>query len=246
VTNAATPPPEAPATSHKPVRKWRGFLKEYAVIVIGVLTALAAQQAAEWWHWQGEVEIAREALRAEMAATNRFYAMRIGFAPCAEQQEREASASLGSLERRDKPAGFLVFHHGLGTLLSDSEWQSQRASQVLTHFPRAELALMNRYYAQFPLTVGWLQEEGAAWSELSILQNPPTGLSPDGIARLRGQLDRTHRLEFLIRLSAYRMLTLGDRLGVARPQVPRSRVKGFCEIGDDKSEAGFLKAAAQP
>jgi hypothetical protein len=28
------------------------FLKEYAIIVIGVLTALAAEQAVEWLHWQ--------------------------------------------------------------------------------------------------------------------------------------------------------------------------------------------------
>ena len=31
----------------KPIRNWREFLKEYAIIVIGVLTALAAEQAAE-------------------------------------------------------------------------------------------------------------------------------------------------------------------------------------------------------
>ena len=45
----ALPSQEPPVEIHKPPRNWRGFLKEYAVIVIGVLTALAAQQAAEWW-----------------------------------------------------------------------------------------------------------------------------------------------------------------------------------------------------
>jgi hypothetical protein len=38
-----TPDPTPPAEIHKPKRNWRGFLKEYAVIVIGVLTALAAR-----------------------------------------------------------------------------------------------------------------------------------------------------------------------------------------------------------
>ena len=41
---APTEPPQEPPVE-KPKRNWRGFLKEYAVIVIGVLTALAAQQA---------------------------------------------------------------------------------------------------------------------------------------------------------------------------------------------------------
>jgi hypothetical protein len=190
------------------------------------------------------VTIARKALQEEIAATNRFYAMRLAFAPCAEKQEREAAAILGSLERKEKPAPFNVFHHSLGTLLSDSEWQSERSSQVLTHFPRAELALMNRYYAQFPLTVGWLEEEGLVWSELSVLQNPPAGLSPDGIARLRGQLDRMHRVEFLIILNAHRMLALGDRLGIARPQLKPGFAAAFCKTSDEKSEPEFLNKAA--
>ena len=45
---------------HKP-KPWhnvREFLKEYAIIVVGVLTALAAEQAVEWLHWQHEVEVA--------------------------------------------------------------------------------------------------------------------------------------------------------------------------------------------
>jgi hypothetical protein len=40
----AIPPAAAPV--EKPKRNWRGWLKEYAVIVIGVLTALAAEQTA--------------------------------------------------------------------------------------------------------------------------------------------------------------------------------------------------------
>src|SRR5690348_9153654 len=44
---------------HKP-KRWRGFrgfIKEYLIIVVGVLTALGAEQAAEWLHWK---HLARE------------------------------------------------------------------------------------------------------------------------------------------------------------------------------------------
>lgn len=51
----------------KPWHGWREFLKEYAIIVVGVLTALGAEQAVEWLHRQNEVAEAREALRAEVA-----------------------------------------------------------------------------------------------------------------------------------------------------------------------------------
>ena len=51
----------------KPIRNWRDFLKEYAIIVLGVATALAGEQAVEWWHWRHEVELGRNAI----AWTNR-------------------------------------------------------------------------------------------------------------------------------------------------------------------------------
>src|SRR4051812_29711919 len=50
----------------KPIHNWREFLKEYAIIVIGVLTALAAEQAAEAVHWHYRVKDAMEAVRLEL------------------------------------------------------------------------------------------------------------------------------------------------------------------------------------
>ena len=54
---------------HKP-KPWhsaREFLKEFAIIVLGVLVALGAEQTAEWLHRQAEVREARAALHAEIA-----------------------------------------------------------------------------------------------------------------------------------------------------------------------------------
>ena len=54
---------------HKP-KPWHGlreFLKEYLIIVIGVLTALAAEQAVEWVHRRIELGETRDAIRAEVA-----------------------------------------------------------------------------------------------------------------------------------------------------------------------------------
>ncbi len=54
---------------HKP-KPWHGFrefLKEYLIIVVGVITALAGEQLAEWVHTQKDVAEAREALHTEIA-----------------------------------------------------------------------------------------------------------------------------------------------------------------------------------
>ena len=49
---------------HKPKawHGWREFLKEYGIIVLGVLTALGAEQLVEWLHWRHEAHAAREAV----------------------------------------------------------------------------------------------------------------------------------------------------------------------------------------
>jgi hypothetical protein len=54
---------------HKP-KPWHGlreFLKEYVIIVVGVLTALAGEQIVETLHRHEEVEQARAALKVEVA-----------------------------------------------------------------------------------------------------------------------------------------------------------------------------------
>jgi hypothetical protein len=53
---------------HKP-KPWHGvreFLKEYVIIVVGVLTALSAEAGVEWLHWrhlaeQHDVDLAASA-----------------------------------------------------------------------------------------------------------------------------------------------------------------------------------------
>ena len=50
----------------KPLHGWRELLGEVGVIVIGVLIALALEQAVEAWHWHNVVSEEREALRGEI------------------------------------------------------------------------------------------------------------------------------------------------------------------------------------
>src|SRR5262249_46292190 len=66
---SSTRRPEPPMDLHKP-KPWHGvreFLKEYLIIVVGVLTALGGEQAVEWLHVQHEIADAREALRDEIS-----------------------------------------------------------------------------------------------------------------------------------------------------------------------------------
>jgi hypothetical protein len=224
----------------KPIHGWREFLKEVGIIVLSICIALAAEQIVEYFHWRSEVSIARTAIQAEMTTNNRFYARRIAIGPCVDRMVLEARGIIDSLEHKQAPKPFTVFHSGAGTLLSDSEWQSERSSQVLTHFPREELAIMGRYYAQLPQFTAWMNDESTGWSELAVLNNPPAGLSADAIARLRNTLERDKRLAFLILLNSKRMLNLVRPLDLQAGPVPQ--VNAFCTLGDEQLQAMQLKA----
>src|SRR4051812_40023471 len=124
----------------KPIHSWRDFLKEVGIIVLGIVIAIALEQLVQTWHWRGEVNIARQALAAEISANNRnFFARRIAIAPCVRRQIDAADAILTSLKARRRAGSFKTFRRGFTSLITDSEFEAQRASQVLTHFPRDEL-----------------------------------------------------------------------------------------------------------
>jgi len=230
------PPEETDVEIHKPkpVHNWREFLKEYAIIVMGVLTALAAEQTVEWLHWQGEVSAARKALAAEISANGGFFARRLAIKPCIQKQIDEAKTILTSLEAGQPPPAFTVYHYGMGSLLVDGEWQSERASQALTHFPRAELAAMSRYYAQLLDFRPWIQAETDAWGQLVALQNPPAGLGPSDFVRLRGILGMEERYAYLIELNSRRLLKISDGLKIAPAPTDRVRIEKFCTGSEEE------------
>jgi hypothetical protein len=216
----ATPPPEEPKMEihkPKPVHNWREFLKEYAIIVLGVATALAAEQAVEWLHWQGEVKAARQAIHAEMANNNGSFVRRIAIAPCMKKQAGEAERILDDLEAKRPPGRFTVFHPGNGMLINDSEWQSERSAQSLTHFPREELAQMGRYYAQKGRIEGWTTDENTAWQELGALRHPPKDIAAGDLLRLRAALGTVREAERNIVLNATRELNLSRQLALLTP-----------------------------
>ena len=159
---------------------------------------------------------------------SRFFSRRVAIAPCMDRQISEAEAIITDLEDKRTPRKFTVFRPGSSTLINDSEWQSERASQVLTHFPRAELALMGRYYALLQNYNPWLATENAAWQELSILQKPPAGIATSDLIRLRVNLGMAQRMEFLILTNTRRELNVSRQLGLADAKPEPIRVKYFC------------------
>jgi hypothetical protein len=91
------PPPEEPKMDihkPKPIHNWREFLKEYAIIVLGVATALAAEQAVEWVHWQSEVAQAKDVIATELVSNVTGAIDRVRTKSCAERRLAELALIL--------------------------------------------------------------------------------------------------------------------------------------------------------
>ena len=128
---------------HKP-RPWhsaREFLKEYAIIVVGVLTALAGEQAVEWSHQQTELREAREALHEEV----------VEGATAIRVMALENRCQLGELDRAEawaeggpRPP---LMKKVIFPFPSDAVWESVKAGAV-TRMPLREKLDYVRYYFQ--------------------------------------------------------------------------------------------------
>jgi len=108
---------------HKP-KPWHGvreFLKEYLIIVIGVLTALAAEQVAEWAHVQTEVREAREALHTEIAGNLRALVLEAREDAC-YQQRLAAVAAWAAGDSPKPPPGY----GPLMSALSSNAWETAK------------------------------------------------------------------------------------------------------------------------
>ena len=230
----------------KPIHNWREFLKEYAIIVLGVVTALAAEQGVEWLHWQGEVKAARQAMHVEMAANNTSqFSRRIAVAPCFARQAGEAERILDDLEVGRPPGRFANFRSSGNILIIDSEWQSQRSAQTLTHFPDEERALLGRYYDQKVRFGDWADSEIAAWQELGALRYPPKNIAAGDLLRLRTALGMVREQERAIVLNATRQLSLSRQLGVATVPYTQEEAEQFCAMDQNKYIQNALSHARQ-
>jgi hypothetical protein len=75
----------------KPWRGWREFLKEYAIIVVGVLTALGAEQSVEALRHRAEADEARRAIQDELGDDLNAFAAYAMQSDCARRRVDELS-----------------------------------------------------------------------------------------------------------------------------------------------------------
>src|SRR3954470_10128945 len=136
----------------KPVHNWREFLKEYAIIVIGVLTALAAEQAAEAVHWHYRVRDALEAIRLEVRDDNGPQAYtRAAAMVCLDKQLNAIQAAVEADRSRAEIAALIARYAPPSRTWDSNAWDSMLASGAVAHVPPDKMIEWGQMYAGIPL-----------------------------------------------------------------------------------------------
>jgi hypothetical protein len=172
----------------KPWHGWREFLKEYLIIVVGVLTALAAEQAVEWLHWQHQLETAREAIKRDQKSVVTSVGVIDGTTHCTVERLQQ----LDQVLERASSTGRLP---ALGVIGGPSTppwrfraWDTVVSGGLLPHMGRGE---GERYAVEASLLADLRQavkDQFDIWSSLRAMSGSGRRLSDEEAASLRRSL----------------------------------------------------------
>jgi hypothetical protein len=175
---------------HKP-KPWHGlreFLKEYLIIVVGVLTALGGEQLVEWLHWRHQTYLAREALAADFQRVLGDAAERTAVTPCIAARIEEVTRIVdhASVEGRLPPLGFL------GTIpirpWNLRSWDTLEQSQTLAHMSHEEMRAFSGIQLYLINRQAIVAQERHSWALLNSLAGPGRKFGEAEEAQVRGLL----------------------------------------------------------
>jgi len=156
---------------HKP-KPWRGFrefLKEYLIIVVGVLTALGAEQVVETLHWRHEVAETRKTLAGEIDRNIERLERRQQLSACFAHRLDDLGRYLAARAAGDRspPPGKVGLRNGV-LRLNTNAWESAKSAQLMAHMPPDERERYSRLYNEFEYAAERLNQEQEALGVLGL------------------------------------------------------------------------------
>ena len=205
----------------------REFLKEYAIIVVGVLTALAAEQGAEWLHWRHLVDEGRRDLAASYVHMQALATERDIDSPCIGGRLSEIAAILDQASRTGRlpPVG------DIGSpalrLWAETEWPTLVAAQTAVHFPRDE-ARGYAGIADYARTVDIdANREIQDWTTLYTIVGPGRPTSDVELSKLRSALSSALYYARDMRLAGFQIGGMIDHRHLQADTAAKARAAAF-------------------
>ena len=150
---------------------WREFLREFTIIVLGVLTALAAQSIAEDFAWREKVHAATDDMRQELGAGNapQNYA-RLMMTQCFNGRLAAVKQAVETGDRTGSKQLTRALWLPVGTYDAYA-WENAVSSEISTHIPQRE---KYEFRIAYVMTPELDSVRGRMLDELATLRSIPT------------------------------------------------------------------------
>jgi hypothetical protein len=117
----------------KPWHSWREFLKEYGIIVLGVLTALGLEQCVDSLHWRHKVDQAERNMRVELTRDRTDAAQYAVLAACTDAYLDRVRDDLLRHDQTDLTRLYRLGEPFTTELWTATAWETAVASQIGDH-----------------------------------------------------------------------------------------------------------------
>ena len=175
---------------HKP-KPWHGvreFLKEYLIIVVGVLTALGGEQAVEALHGMHQARAGEAELRIAFLREVDNAAVRQAQDACVTRRLAALSAILRQAETTGRLPPIAAVGHPAFTPWTVGAWGALVADQTISHLPRHKALDYTGIVQTTVYLSGLSDREEDQWTVLDSMAGPGRRLSDVEAQALRTTL----------------------------------------------------------
>ncbi|MBV9549480.1 MAG: hypothetical protein JO256_07385 [Alphaproteobacteria bacterium] len=225
----------------KPFHNWREFLKEYAIIVLGVATALAAEQAVEKLHNRTQATQARQNIQSEIITNINLITVRNHTEKCVSRRLDEVNELVSAISSGNVPKGPIWVGHPFMGAMNDSQYRSAIQSGATDLLPNKEQAAYATIYSEFAQYHQAELEEQAAWGDLRTLESPMPN-APAILWQLRSALQKARTQRWLMEVSEWDLRNNASAMGIKiTDRGPRFTLPSACiPLHTDRTEGEKL------
>lgn len=180
IEDEAVPRPRTSGLSERQKK----FVREVGSVVLGVLIALAAAEAAEWVRWQWRIAAGSEAMRAELSGNRFNVAERRAYHSCVSKRLAELGAILAEARRTHRLPDIGKIGDPGRRPTETAAFDAATGEGVLLRMPRTDA----RDFAIIYRMASYFDQEALAeiqpWATLALMERAPGPVDGDLLATL--------------------------------------------------------------
>ena len=200
----------------RPPQGWGAVAWELAIVTVGVLVALVAQQLAESVHQRSEARDAAMAIRGELEANMARLRSRSKIKICVDRRLEEIQTVIDSATAE---GGAIGTPSWIGRpqfwTMQVARWQATSDAGRAALIPATQLARYASMYALMGRVNDEMTKEQEYWAELRSLEHLKR-LSPDMASRLMPALQRARNSNFRMEVWTRQLTALFEQLELKR------------------------------